>query len=149
MTRVEKSVLVAHSAREMWELVDNIPAYPQFLPWCSGAEVHQGEGADTIATLHINFHGLRLQFTSCNTSVAAQSLVMNLVEGPFQDLRGEFQFTALQPDACKIVFSLEWTFSNRVLEKVVGPVFHTIANSMVEAFVARAETLYGEVSRCK
>ncbi len=149
MTRVEKSVLVTHSARQMWELVDNIPAYPQFLPWCSGAEVHQSEGAETLATLHVNFHGLRLQFTSRNTSVVEKSLVMDLVEGPFKHLRGEFHFTALQPNACKIVFSLEWTFSSRVLEKVVGPVFHTIANSMVEAFVARAEALYGEGAQCK
>ncbi len=143
MTRVEKSVLVLHSARQMWELVEDIPSYPEFLPWCSGAEVHESTGGQTVATLHINFHGLRQQFTTRNTSVAGESLVMDLVKGPFQHLRGEFRFTALQPGACKIAFSLEWRFSSRILEKVVGPVFNTIANSMVEAFVTRAQSVYG------
>jgi ribosome-associated toxin RatA of RatAB toxin-antitoxin module len=147
MTRVEKSVLVMHSAHEMWELVEDIPAYPQFLPWCSGAEVHQRENGRTVATLHINFHGLRQQFTTRNTSIPDHSLRMELVEGPFQHLQGEFHFVALQENACKVSFSLEWTFSSRLLEKVVGPVFHRIANSMVDAFVARAEVVHGTALR--
>ncbi len=143
MTRVEKSVLVLHSAREMWELVQDIPAYPQFLPWCSHAEIHETEGEETVATIHINFHGLKQQFTTRNTSVPGESLVMALVSGPFRHLHGEFRFTALQAQGCKISFSLEWTFSSYLLEKVVGPVFSSIANSMVDAFVARAEAVYG------
>ena len=143
MTRVEKSVLVLHSAREIWELVQDIPAYPQFLPWCSHAEIHETEGEETVATIHINFHGLKQQFTTRNTSVPGESLVMALVSGPFRHLHGEFRFTALQAQGCKISFSLEWTFSSYLLEKVVGPVFSGIANSMVDAFVARAEAVYG------
>ncbi len=143
MTRVEKSVLVLYSAREMWELVQDIPAYPQFLPWCSHAEIHETEGEETVATIHINFHGLKQQFTTRNTSVPGESLVMALVSGPFRHLHGEFRFTALQAQGCKISFSLEWTFSSYLLEKVVGPVFSSIANSMVDAFVARAEAVYG------
>ncbi len=144
MTRVEKSVLVLHSARDMWELVHDVPAYPQFLPWCSGAEVHASDGGETVATLHINFHGIRQQFTTRNTSVPGEFVVMELERGPFRHLRGEFRFTPLQAQACKISFSLEWTFSSKLLEKVVGPVFNGIANSMVDAFVARARTVYGE-----
>ncbi len=142
MSRVEKSVLVMHSAQEMWELVDNIPEYPGFLPWCSGAEVSERSSEQVIATLHINFHGLRQQFTTCNRSQPGQCLTMDLVRGPFQHLRGEFRFTPLQAQACKISFALEWTFASRILEKVVGPVFHSIANSMVEAFVSRADQVY-------
>ena len=149
MTRVEKSVLVMHSARDMWELVHDVPAYPQFLPWCSGADVHESDGALTVATLHINFHGLKQQFTTRNSSVPGESLVMDLERGPFRHLRGEFRFTPLQAGACKIAFSLEWTFASKLLEKVVGPVFNGIANSMVDAFVARAQVVYGEAARCK
>ncbi len=138
MTRVEKTVLVLHSAQDMWALVNDIPSYPQFLPWCSATEVHESDGLNTVATIHINFHGLRQHFTTRNHSVPGESMVMELLDGPFRHLRGEFRFIALKPEACKITFSLEWTFANRLLEKVVGPVFHTIANSMVDAFVARA-----------
>ncbi len=143
MSRVEKSVLVMHSSQKMWDLVDNVHEYPQFLPWCSGAEVSERTPTQTTATLHINFHGLRQQFTTRNLSQPGQYLTMDLVKGPFQHLRGEFRFTPLQTQACKISFALEWTFSSRILEKVVGPVFLTIANSMVEAFVNRAEQVYG------
>lgn len=149
MTRVEKSVLVLHSARDMWALVQDIPAYPQFLPWCSGAEVHENDGQQAVATLHINFHGLKQQFTTRNTSVPGEFLIMALERGPFRHLRGEFRFTALQEQACKIAFSLEWSFSSKLLEKVVGPVFNGIANSMVDAFVVRARAVYGEQVSCK
>jgi ribosome-associated toxin RatA of RatAB toxin-antitoxin module len=97
----------------------------------------------TVATLHINYHGLRQQFTTSNTAVPGEWVLMQLVEGPFKHLRGEFRFSALDEQACKIVFSLEWTFNSRLLEKVVGPVFHHIANTMVEAFVTRAAVVYG------
>ena len=161
MTRVEKSVLVPYSAISMWRLVDGIPHYPEFLPWCSGAEVKEVRGeargqtpiwgrpptvtptVPTVATLHINYHGLRQQFTTSNTTAPGEWVLMQLVEGPFKHLRGEFRFSALDEQACKIVFSLEWTFNSRLLEKVVGPVFHHIANTMVEAFVTRAAVVYG------
>jgi ribosome-associated toxin RatA of RatAB toxin-antitoxin module len=148
MTRVEKSVLVPYSAHDMWRLVDDIPCYPQFLPWCSGAEVrsqtpNQGlTPGEVVATLHINYHGLRQQFTTRNSAVPGEWVLMRLVEGPFKHLRGEFRFTALDEQACKIAFSLEWTFESRILEKAVGPVFHHIANTMVEAFVTRAAAVY-------
>lgn len=156
MTRVEKSVLVLYSAQNMWRLVDDIPSYPQFLPWCGGSEVHPSDGGqipnrgltsndlnEAVATLYINYHGLRQQFTTSNTTAPGEWVLMELVKGPFEHLRGEFRFTALGDQACKIAFSLEWTFKNRLLEKVVGPVFHHIANTMVEAFVARAAAVYG------
>ncbi|NDU86512.1 MAG: type II toxin-antitoxin system RatA family toxin [Ferrovum sp.] len=143
MTRVEKTVLVTYSAEKMYGLVADIPSYPRFLPWCSAAEIHEAQGDEVVATLHINFHGLRQQFTTRNVGVPHESVVMVLERGPFQDLRGEFHFGPLGSDACRIRFSLEWCFSNRLLEKVVGPIFHTIANTMVDAFVKRADDLYG------
>ncbi|KXW56614.1 type II toxin-antitoxin system RatA family toxin [Ferrovum sp. PN-J185] len=142
MTRVEKSVLVMYPALSMWQLVEDIPRYSEFLPWCSEAVIHEREAEHTKATIFINFHGLKQQFTTSNTSVAGERVLMELVEGPFQHLRGEFVFKALREDACKIEFVLEWTFSSKLLEKVVGPVFQHIANTMVDAFVSRADDLH-------
>ncbi|HQU07221.1 MAG: ubiquinone-binding protein [Ferrovum sp. 21-44-67] len=141
MTRVEKSVLVLYPAVSMWQLVEDIPRYAEFLPWCSHAQIHEREGRHTKATIFINFHGLKQQFTTQNTSIKGESVLMELVEGPFKHLRGEFVFKTLREDACKIEFILEWTFSSALLERVVGPVFQHIANTMVDAFVARADEL--------
>ncbi len=143
MTRVEKSVLVMYSAEKMYGLVEDIPQYPHFLPWCSAAEVHEQEGHRTVATLHINFHGIRQSFTTRNQGTPHQSMVMVLEKGPFQHLQGEFRFVPLGTEACRIQFVLEWRFASFLLEKMVGPVFHTIANTMVDAFVKRADDLYG------
>lgn len=143
MTRVEKNVLVLYSTQQMYALVMDVSKYPQFLPWCGGADIHDHQGEVMRATLHIAFHGLRQQFTTRNQGVPFSSVVMDLEQGPFQHLRGEFLFTALSEQACRIGFSLEWRFSNFILEKMVGPVFHGIANTMVDAFVKRADECYG------
>ncbi|KXW57949.1 type II toxin-antitoxin system RatA family toxin [Ferrovum myxofaciens] len=143
MTRVEKSVLVMYSVEKMYGLVEDIPQYPQFLPWCGAAEVHEREGHQTVATLHINFHGIRQSFTTRNQGTPHQSMVMVLEKGPFQHLQGGFKFIPLGTEACRIQFVLEWRFASFLLEKLVGPVFHTIANTMVDAFVKRADDLYG------
>ncbi len=143
MTRVEKTVLVLYSAERMYGLIVDVPNYPHFLPWCSAAEVHERHGDDMRATLHIHFHGLRQHFTTHNTGTPFESVVMELEQGPFQHLRGEFRLVARGAEACRIEFSLEWRFSGFLLEKMVGPVFQTMANTMVDAFVKRADDLYG------
>ncbi|WP_297447921.1 type II toxin-antitoxin system RatA family toxin [Ferrovum sp.] len=143
MTRVEKSVLVMYSAERMYGLVEDITQYPHFLPWCGAAEVHEREEHQTVATLHINFHGIRQSFTTRNQGTPYQSVVMVLEKGPFQHLQGEFRFIPLGTEACRIHFVLEWRFASFLLEKMVGPIFHTIANTMVDAFVKRADDLYG------
>jgi ribosome-associated toxin RatA of RatAB toxin-antitoxin module len=141
MNRVEKSVLVPFSASRMWHLVQDVASYPQFLPWCAGADVLRTEGSETDARLHVNYHGLKQNFTTRNQGECPQGVTMSLLEGPFRHLEGQFSFKELSDSACKITFTLEWSFSNSLLEKMVGPVFRHIADTMVDAFVTRAETL--------
>jgi len=136
-------VLVGHSAREMFELVDAVEAYPQFLPWCSGTNVTYRDESRTRATIHVNYHGVRQSFTTDNTKEPPEKMTVRLVEGPFHILDGEWRFKALAERACKVEFRLHYEFSSRILEKLVGPVFSYIANTMVDAFVKRAEKLYG------
>jgi ribosome-associated toxin RatA of RatAB toxin-antitoxin module len=143
MVRVERSVLVGYSAERMYALVGDIERYPDFLPWCEAARLDARDNDLVTATLHINYHGVRQQFTTLNSQVSNKVITMKLVRGPFRNLDGVWRFTALGEAACKIEFSLEYQFSSALLGKLVGPVFNHIANTFVEAFVRRAEGLYG------
>ena len=142
MALVEKTVLLPFSAEQMYALVDNVAEYPIFLPWCGGTNVIFLEDGRMRATVHINYLHVKQQFTTENMRVAPERIEMKLVDGPFKQLEGSWQFIALTPTACKIAFRLNYEFSSKLLEKVVGPVFHMIASSFVEAFIKRAEAVY-------
>jgi ribosome-associated toxin RatA of RatAB toxin-antitoxin module len=143
MPEIIKTVLVEHSPEEMFALVDAVERYPEFLPWCGGASVSFRDDATTRATIHINYRGIRQSFTTANTKSPPHTMSVKLVEGPFRTLDGDWRFTPLQGGGCKIEFRLHYEFSSRILEKLVGPVFHYIANTMVDAFVRRAQGVYG------
>jgi len=143
MAMVEKSVLIGHSAARMYARVADVDAYPQFLPWCSGTEVRQLDAHRAAATLHVNYHGLRLHFTTENQMDAGALIDMKLVNGPFKHLDGYWRFVALSEQACKIEFQLSYELSGKLVEKIAGPVFNHIANTLVEVFVKRALALYG------
>lgn len=143
MAVVHKSVLLGYSAEQMYALVDNIEEYPKFLPWCGGAEVQKREGNKVVARMMINYHGVKQTFTTENANNPPLSMNMVLVEGPFRHLNGTWSFKPLRSDACKIEFDLEYEFSSKVLEQIIGPVFSMIANSFVDSFCKRAETVYG------
>lgn len=143
MAVVHKSVLLAYSAEQMFALVDGIEDYPKFLPWCGGAEVKKREGNEVVATLTINYRGVKQTFSTENTNTPPASINMQLIEGPFKQLNGTWNFLPLRSDACKIEFDLRYEFSSKVLEQVIGPVFSMIANSFVDSFCKRAETVYG------
>lgn len=143
MAVVHKSVLLGYSAEQMFTLVDRVEDYPQFLPWCGGVEVKERGENSLIATLKINFHGVRQSFTTRNTNNRPQSMTMELLEGPFKHLHGTWNFKPLREDACKIDFDLQYEFSNKLIEGVIGPVFNMIATSFVDSFSKRAEQVYG------
>ena len=144
MLQVHKSVLIWYSPQEMYDLVTDVAAYPQFLPWCGGASV-QAEDADTVrASVTIDFKGIRQSFTTLNTHVPGEEVRMRLVDGPFSALHGRWVFNPLADGkACKVEFVLDYKFSNFLVEKVIGPVFNHIASSFVDAFVQRAKQVYG------
>jgi ribosome-associated toxin RatA of RatAB toxin-antitoxin module len=142
MAVVEKTVLVAHSAEQMFSLVDQVEDYPKFLPWCGGASVKELDGSKVHATVHIDYLHLKQQFTTENVRTPPYQIDMTLQDGPFKQLDGHWRFIPLSPTACKIEFHLHYEFSSKLLEKLVGPVFHYIANSFVDAFIHRAEKVY-------
>jgi ribosome-associated toxin RatA of RatAB toxin-antitoxin module len=150
MKQVKKSVLLWYTPREMYELVTAVERYPEFLPWCSKVEVLEREGDTVTARLHLAYAGVRHAFTTRNRNEDGRSVRMELVDGPFSHLDGVWQFLPLnkpgadaEATACKIAFELSYAFSSGALEAVVSPVFDRIANTFVDSFVQRAESLHG------
>jgi ribosome-associated toxin RatA of RatAB toxin-antitoxin module len=142
MNKVEKTVLVTHSAEDMFTLVDTVENYPTFLPWCGGVDLLKRDEAVTSATLHINYHGIKQKFTTTNGKVFPTNMDIALEDGPFKHLTGDWHFIELRPDACKIEFRLNYEFANSFLEKLISPVFNHIAATFVDGFVAQADKIY-------
>lgn len=142
MKRIARSAIVEHSAAEMYALVDGIEAYPEFLPWCAQAVVHERKPGATRAKLTVGLHGLRHAFTTQNQNRPGEAIDMRLVQGPFRRFHGEWRFVPLGEHACRIEFTLEYEFSSRTLGRLLAPLFDGIADSMVEAFVRRAAELH-------
>ncbi|VFR23660.1 Putative oligoketide cyclase/lipid transport protein, similarity with yeast ubiquinone-binding protein YOL008W [plant metagenome] len=143
MHKVERSVLVPHSAAQMFDLVADVEKYPEFMPWCGGAEVQSRDDAGMQASITIAFAGMRQRFTTRNVHDYPNRITLNLVDGPFSALTGNWVFQPLAEDACKVLFTLEYAFSSRTLEALVGPVFNRIASSFIDSFTKRAQDVYG------
>jgi len=143
MAVVEKSVLIERTATQMFDLVDGVEDYASFLPWCGGTELLERTGNKTVARIHINYHGLKAHFATENAKEAPRWMNIEFREGPFRRMDGGWRFTPLGDTACKVEFRLHYEFSSKMLEKVLGPVFHHIANTFVESFVKRAQQIYG------
>ena len=143
MIVVARSALVAHSAHEMYALVADVESYPEFLPWCGRAVVSVNEPGRTVATLHINFHGLKKEFTTENVKQPGVRIDMTLVTGPFRSLEGSWLFIPLSEKACKVEFKLRYQFASVLVEKAAGSAFQDITDTFVDAFVRRADEKFG------
>ena len=143
MPEVLKTVLVPYTPAEMFDLVDEVERYPEFLPWCGGSELHLRDDETTEASIHIHYLQVKQHFSTRNTKRYPVDMQIQLKDGPFRALDGAWHFKPLGDAACKIEFRLHYEFSNQLLAKVLGPVFSYIANSLVDAFVQRAEKVYG------
>ena len=146
MKTVHKSVLIWYSAEEMFALVTDVARYPEFLPWCDRASVVENGDHGMKAEIGIAFSGIHQTFTTRNEHVPGREVTMKLLDGPFSHLDGQWKFIPLGNDqqrACKVELDLHYGFNNATLAKLVGPVFDKIAGSMVDAFVKRAEQVYG------
>jgi ribosome-associated toxin RatA of RatAB toxin-antitoxin module len=142
MVKVEKNVLVPHSAEQMFTLVDRIEDYQAFLPWCGGIDLIERSEQTTTATIYIDYHGLKQSFTTQNQKQFPNKMEMQLKDGPFKQFNGQWRFIELNENACKIEFILEYEFSNALLGKIISPVFSHIANTFVDSFVTRAEQIF-------
>ena len=145
MNNIHKSVLIWFTPEEMFRLVTDVDAYPQFLPWCDHARVLETTDQGMTAEVGIKMAGLKQSFTTRNTHVPGREVQMELIDGPFSNLSGGWTFSPVGDGtqrACKVELNLHYGFSSAALSAVVGPVFDKIASSLVDAFIKRAEQVY-------
>jgi len=143
MAEVSRSALLMYSAQEMYNLVNDVNAYPDFLPGCSETQVLIDELNVMKASVKVAKAGISQTFVTENTLVPNQSITMNLIEGPFKHLIGGWTFTPLDEQACKVSLDLQFEFSSSLIELAFGRIFHELVGSMVKSFSNRAKTVYG------
>ena len=147
MKTVHKSVLIWYSAAEMFTLVTDIASYPKFLPWCDKSAILSTDDQAMTAKVGLSMAGLSHSFTTRNTHIEDRQVNLTLVDGPFSNLDGQWDFTPVGNDAnrsCKVELTLNYDFDNAALAALVGPVFDKIAGSLVDAFVKRAGSVYDQ-----
>jgi ribosome-associated toxin RatA of RatAB toxin-antitoxin module len=144
MTQIERSALVMHSAEQMFDLVNDVEKYPQFLPGCRNAEVLHSDEQTLEARLDLSRAGIRQSFVTRNRLQRPTSMELELVDGPFSEFAGHWEFKPLGEDACKVQFSLSFAIRNRLVAVAVGKLFSELANQMVGAMSARADEVYGK-----
>ncbi len=142
MKQVSRSALVSFSAEQMFDLVNDVARYPEFLPGCSGSRVIESSNTGMVASVDVSKAGISKTFTTTNELIPSKAILMNLVDGPFKTLRGGWFFTALDDRACKVELKLEFEFSSKMIEMAFGKVFNELTNNMVNAFTKRAKQVY-------
>ncbi|HBV1401575.1 TPA: type II toxin-antitoxin system RatA family toxin [Klebsiella pneumoniae] len=142
MPQISRTALVPFSAEQMYQLVNDVKSYPDFLPGCTGSRVLELGPTQMTAAVDVSKAGISKTFTTRNTLTSNQSILMSLVDGPFKKLIGGWKFIPLSPEACKIEFHLDFEFTNKLIEMAFGRVFKELAANMVQAFTSRAKDVY-------
>lgn len=141
---INKSAFVFFSQKKIFQLVDDVEHYPEFLPWCGGSKVIKRTEEITEATIEINFKGVKQRFTTRNVKKPFEIMEISLVDGPFKKLTGSWKFTDIDENSCKIELSLMYEFDNLILEKLIGPIFNIIANTFIDEFIKEANKRFNE-----
>ncbi len=141
MALVEKSALVPVSAETLFEIVNDVESYPEFLPWCKDGRLLSRTEDELCGEIVVSKAGVTKAFSTCNQLHPYHRIDIHLREGPFHKLEGAWEFQELRKDACKVVLRLEFEFSSGLMDKAFGIVFAQIANSLVDAFCKRANEL--------
>jgi ribosome-associated toxin RatA of RatAB toxin-antitoxin module len=141
MPTINRSALVPHTTKEMFQLVDDIDRYVEFLPWCTESRVLERSEDEVTATILLSKGSLNKSFTTRNLLQKHKMIEMRLVDGPFKHLQGFWRFDSLNDHACKVSLDLDYEFSSKLVAMAIGPVFNQIANTLVDAFVNRAKEL--------
>lgn len=141
MTVVNKSRVVSFSCQQMFDLVNDVEHYAEFLPYCSQTIVHHRDADEVQATMVISAAGMSKSFTTRNRHQTNKMIEIRLVDGPFSHLEGFWRFDEV-PEGCKVSFDLEFEFAGRMFSMLLGPVFEQVTDKMVDAFCERAEAIY-------
>ncbi len=143
MNTLKRTAIVPYTARQMFELVNHIEDYPRFLPWCHHSQVLSRTEKEVVATLEINWKGMRKSFTTRNCLHPDARIEIDLVNGPLKHMEGIWHFNLLDGRACHVILDLEFEFAGSFIDRLFEPVFQHIANTLVDAFCKRAAEIYG------
>ncbi len=142
MPTINRSALVSFTPKQMFDIVNDVDNYVEFLPWCGASEEIDREGDSVKASVTIAKGPVHKKFITQNKLEINKVIEMELVDGPFKYLKGAWRFDDIKGQACKISLDLDFEFTNGLVSMALGPVFNQIANSMVDAFVERAKNIY-------
>ncbi len=140
---VHCSSLVDRPAAHLFDLIEAAEHYPEFLPWCVGATIVARDDAMVSADLRVRFSGVTFEMRTRNPKRRPEAMSIHLEHGPFSHFEGQWHLTALNESACKVEFSLDYEFDSAVMTRLAGPMFHHVADTLVDAFVRRAEATAG------
>jgi ribosome-associated toxin RatA of RatAB toxin-antitoxin module len=140
MREVKRTALVSQPPAVLFALINDIDAYPQFLPWCTHARVLERSDAHILATIGVRQGALSGEFTTRNTLEPERAITMHLVRGPFSALEGRWQLTPIEPGGCRVDFTVKFAFRNRLTAMLLEPIFAQTIGSLVDAFVQRVRT---------
>jgi ribosome-associated toxin RatA of RatAB toxin-antitoxin module len=140
---VERSAIVPYTAAQMFALVNDVARYPEFLPWCAGGRSEVVADNEVLASVRIVWGLLRTDFTTRNTLQPDAAILMNLVDGPFRSLTGQWHFTAIADRGSKVSFRLEFAFKNALTAAALNAAFEALCGTIVDAFAQRARKIYG------
>jgi ribosome-associated toxin RatA of RatAB toxin-antitoxin module len=139
---VERSAIVTFTPAQMFALANDVGRYPEFLPWCTAARVEDLSDTERLATMKVARGVLRAEFTTRNTWKQDAQILMQLVDGPFQNLIGEWRFEAIGERGSRVHFRVEFEFKNRLTAAAFNAVFEALCGTIVDAFVLRAQKIY-------
>ena len=141
MIQIRRSAIVRHTPAQMFDLVNDVDAYPRRFTWCAGARVLEREDDALTARLELRIGGLTQAFTTRNTLSPPQRIAIELVEGPFRHLSGAWEFAALGTDGCKVILALDFEYSG-VMAPLMRIGFQKLADRMVDEFCTEAARTY-------
>lgn len=143
MTVITKTAVVPYSAEQMYNLVNDIESYPEFLPWCSNTRVYDRTDAGLRASLTMSTAHISQSFSTENTMQPGRRIDVHLLTGPFKYLRGHWWFEPVDNNSCRVSLEMEFEFKSRLVKMALSKVFHHIVNSLVDSFSERAAQVYG------
>lgn len=142
MPEIRRSALMPYPVQFMYDIVNDVDSYPEFLPWCGGVKIHQLDNSSMEASILMRGAGLNHWFKTRNSMVPGKSIEIKLVEGPFRKLDGRWSFTPIDSEGCKIELRLQFEMKQGLASTLIAPAFARIANTMVDSFCDRARDQY-------
>ena len=144
MTTISRNSLVVYTPEQMYGLVNDVAAYPSFLPWCRDSKIISDNGDVICASLDLAKGGIHHVFSTRNKLTPGKAIDIELIDGPFQHLEGHWQFTMIGDNqGCRVQLDMDFEFSNQLISLALGPIFTQISGSLVDAFCKRAHDIHG------